>query len=644
MVKESHMAAASAKAANPRVGGGSVFDRPKVMSDAEVQDLRKVFDSFDTSRSGDIDIEELSSAMEQMGAPVERGKLAALISEADASGDQRVSFDEFLTVVERSKGGDRSVLGFNDVITKKSSTVLQIKKDAIVHSFAEEECMAFADFINTKLGADPRLAYLLPIRELDQLFTVVADGVLFCRLINLAEAEAIDERVINLNPRNLFHVTENLNLAINAAKAIGLTVVNIGSGDIQEGRPHLVLGLIWQIVKMALLASINLKDNPNLLRLLLPGETLEEFLKLPPERILLRWFNYHLEQAGAAKRIENFGKDLADSEAYAVLLQQIDPEKTRSTHILRSDDKMQRASYVASNGARMGAEFKIAPADIVKANEKLNLGFIAALFNACPALAPPDAQDLSLLAELPDDDGGDSREERAFRMWINSLGIERYVTNLFDDVRDGMVILQVMDRIQPGVVDSSRVNVNPTLVFKQTENCNYAVDLAKEAFHFSLVGIQGNDIVVGNRKLALALFWQMMRFSLLAFLASLKSSVGGSGGAASDEDILRWAREKVAASGSAVTLRDLHDQSISSGLFLIELLAAVEPRCVDRAHVTQGGTDEERKLNAKYAISSARKLGCTLFLLWEDIVEVRPKMILSFLATVMATAVASGVQ
>jgi hypothetical protein len=36
------------------------------------------------------------------------------------------------------------------------------------------------------------------------------------------------------------------------------------------------------------------------------------------------------------------------------------------------------------------------------------------------------------------------------------------------------------------------------------------VDLAKEAFHFSLVGIQGNDIVVGNGKLALALFWQQV--------------------------------------------------------------------------------------------------------------------------------------
>ena len=58
--------------------------------------------------------------------------------------------------------------------------------------------------------------------------------------------ETIDERTINIAPSNRFHITENLNLAINAAKGIGLTVVNIGAADLIEGKPHLVLGLVWQ--------------------------------------------------------------------------------------------------------------------------------------------------------------------------------------------------------------------------------------------------------------------------------------------------------------------------------------------------------------------------------------------------------------
>lgn len=42
-------------------------------------------------------------------------------------------------------------------------------------------------------------------------------------------------------------------------------------------------------------------------------------------------------------------------------------------------------------------------------------------------------------AELVEsDDEQDSREERAYRMWINSMGIE-YVSSLFEDVRDGYV-------------------------------------------------------------------------------------------------------------------------------------------------------------------------------------------------------------
>jgi hypothetical protein len=37
-------------------------------------------------------------------------------------------------------------------------------------------------------------------------------------------------------------------------------------------------------------------------------------------------------------------------------------------------------------------------------------------------------------------------------------------------------------------------------------------------------------------------------------------------------------------------------------------------------------------MNAKYAISIARKLGASIFLTWEDIKEVKSKMLMTFLA------------
>jgi plastin-1 len=55
------------------------------------------------------------------------------------------------------------------------------------------------------------------------------------------------------------------------------------------------------------------------------------------------------------------------------------------------------------------------------------------------------------------------------------------------------------------------------------------------------------------------------------------------------------------------------------------------------------GANEERALLARsYAVSVARKLGALLFLLPEDLVEVRPKMVLSFVASLFAVDVRAG--
>jgi len=43
-------------------------------------------------------------------------------------------------------------------------------------------------------------------------------------------------------------------------------------------------------------------------------------------------------------------------------------------------------------------------------------------------------------------------------------------------------------------------------------------------------------------------------------------------------------------------------------------------------------------LNAQYAVSIARKLGATIFVLPEDIIEVKPKMILTLIGSLMAMA------
>lgn len=73
----------------------------------------------------------------------------------------------------------------------------------------------------------------------------------YSKLINLAVPDTIDERGINKKNLNTYTKLENLTLARNSAQAIGCNIVNIDGPDLASGTPHLVLGLLWQIIRVS---------------------------------------------------------------------------------------------------------------------------------------------------------------------------------------------------------------------------------------------------------------------------------------------------------------------------------------------------------------------------------------------------------
>lgn len=104
----------------------------------------------------------------------------------------------------------------------------------------------------------------------------------------------MDERALNIPDEgkrlNPWEMTENQNIVINSARNIGcqvraavcdslvhaltlipsclLQVVNIHASDlikcVEDGKQHLVLGLIWQVVKVQLLSQVSLREVPQL--------------------------------------------------------------------------------------------------------------------------------------------------------------------------------------------------------------------------------------------------------------------------------------------------------------------------------------------------------------------------------------------
>lgn len=265
------------------------------------------------------------------------------------------------------------------------------------HTFSDDEKEAFTEHINICLSHDPVLNRYLPMNPTSMdLFEKTRDGLILCKLINLAQHDAIDERAINTKDNmNVYQKTENQNLVINAAKSIGCQIINIGSFDLIEGKPILVLGLVWQIIRIQLLGQISLRNVPELVLLLNEGESMADFLKLPPEVILMRWLNYHLRKANSPRVCTNFGSDMTDSEIYSTVLNRLNASLCP---VIEPGEPITRASKVIDHCKRLGVEVFIKSKDIVEGNKKLNVSLVAQLFNTCHGLVIEEEQKAVLVS------------------------------------------------------------------------------------------------------------------------------------------------------------------------------------------------------------------------------------------------------
>lgn len=328
-------------------------------------------------------------------------------------------------------------------------------------------------------------------------------------------------------------------------------------------------------------------------------------------------------------RVANFSTDVKDAENYTVLLAQIAPEHC-DRRPLQTHDLLQRAEQVLQNADTLGCRKFLTATSLVAGNPKLNLAFVANLFNTWPAL-DPITEDEKL--EVDDFDAEGEREARVFTLWLNSLDVQPAVNSLYDDLRDGTILLQAYDKVVKGSVNWRHVNKAPAnggemSRFKAVENTNYAIELGKQN-RFSLVGVQGADITDGQRTLTLGLVWQLMRKDISETLSALAQRLGKR--EITDAEMVKWANDMSRKGGKNSSIRSFKDSSIGTGIFFLDVLNGMKTSYVDYELVTPGKTDDDAYLNAKLSISIARKMGATIWLVPEDICQVRSKLVLTFI-------------
>lgn len=135
--------------------------------------------------------------------------------------------------------------------------------------------------------------------------------------------------------------------------------------------------------------------------------------------------------AGPTCRVTNFSKDVSDGENYTVLLNELKPE-TCSRSPLQERDLHARAEQVLQNADAIGCRKYLTPTSLVAGNAKLNLAFVANLFNTWPGLEPLEENERPVIEDF---DAEGEREARVFTLWLNSLDVEPGVYDLFEDLK-----------------------------------------------------------------------------------------------------------------------------------------------------------------------------------------------------------------
>lgn len=231
--------------------------------------------------------------------------------------------------------------------------------------------------------------------KLTALLQKLRDGVYLAYLCHGLDESSIRIQSIHRNidlqklgtnqSKSLFEVGENLNAVINAAKKLqryGIVVVNCGANDILECNTDVVLGLVWQLIRAHLLRDVNLVQRIELIRLMRQGESIKDLLDMKSEQLLLRWVNHHLERASATT-INNFSSDVRDGRAYSVLLDMVAPSDVKRNEAMTSgaSSPHECVQAVIDFAQQLGCHRFVTAADIESGHQRLNLAFVAGIFN-----------------------------------------------------------------------------------------------------------------------------------------------------------------------------------------------------------------------------------------------------------------------
>ena len=165
------------------------------MNPSEVHELESVFKQIDKDKDGHIDNKELLHAFHCLGyrEMTEKDTLA-IMKEVDLNNNKTIEYSEFVLMMKKFNKLGLNSETFKKVLNKSGDTHYRVEGTGSYSTFSEEEKKAYTKVINSILAKDSDCQKYLPIdTENMDVFAVLKNGIILCKLVNAAVPGTIDE-------------------------------------------------------------------------------------------------------------------------------------------------------------------------------------------------------------------------------------------------------------------------------------------------------------------------------------------------------------------------------------------------------------------------------------------------------------------
>ncbi|KAK6181528.1 hypothetical protein SNE40_009363 [Patella caerulea] len=271
---------------------------------------------------------------------------------------------------------------------------IQITIQNLQHEQERVQKKTFTNWMNTYLCQH------VPKEKVEELFNDIKTGVVLLSLLEVLSGETLPIEK-GKNTKRPHHLS-NITTALQFLERKRIKMVNINATDIADGKPSIVLGLIWTIILYFQIEE-TISQVPNVGELTGDGPSASKRQALP-KKSLLAWVDSVLGKKYGMS-VKDFGPSWRSGVAFNQLIHNINPDLVDMDGVSQQTSKvnLERAFSIADSELGIPRLLDPEDVDVAKPDEKSIMTYVAQFLKKYPDVGDSKLQGVpSTKMETPD--------------------------------------------------------------------------------------------------------------------------------------------------------------------------------------------------------------------------------------------------